>query len=422
MKELIFIVTALDFSKRTRLSKSFTQQVLGKPLLYYNLQTAKEFSPSKIFLVLDKKSEALKEIIKNEIFFLIVEKWEQIFREILKDNAISNTIEEKEFILLRGEFPLIAFSTLRSLIKEHYKKKNSLTFLTSSTDEKKIGVLILNGKILSSIGKIEFKKSSFKTFVNSLASFLLKEGERIGKFFSKNEDELISAGKTENFPKIIEVLRLSKIEEITSKGVKVLAPLTTWIDQDVKIGKETTIYPFTLIEGKTVIGKRCVIYPFSHIKDCEISDNVNILTSSFLEGAKVMKGASVGPYSRIRPGTLIESRARIGNFVEVKNTIVGKRSKALHLTYLGDAKIGSDVNVGAGTITCNFDGKNKNVTVIESGSFIGSGTELVAPVKVGKKSYIGAGSTITKDVPPYALGIARERQTNIEKWVKRRKK
>lgn len=420
MKELIFIVTVIDFGKRTGLAKSFTQQVLGKPLLYYNLQIAKEFSPSKIFLVLDRKSESLKEIIKNEIFILIVEKWEQIFKEVFK--TFSNAIEEKEFILLRGEFPLITFSTLRSLIKEHYRKKNSLTLLTSSTDDRKIGALIFNGKILSSIDKIEFKKGGLKTFIDSLSSFLLKEGERVEEVLPQSEDELISAGKTEEFSKIIEVLRLRKIEEIKGKGVKVLDPLTTWIDQDVKIGKETIIYPFTLIEGKTVIGKRCVIYPFSHIRDCEISDNVNILTSSFLEGAKVMKGASVGPYSRIRPGTLIESRARIGNFVEVKNTIVGKRSKALHLTYLGDAKIGSDVNVGAGTITCNFDGKNKNVTIIESGSFIGSGTELVAPVKVGKKSYIGAGSTITKDVPPYALGIARERQTNIEKWVKRRKK
>lgn len=422
MKELIFIVTAIDFNRRTRLAKSFTQQVLGKPLLYYNLQTAKEFSPSKIFLLLDRRGEPLKEIIKNEISFLIVEKWEQIFKEVFKDKTVSSAIEEKEFILLMGEFPLITFSTLRSLINEHYRKKNSLTFLTSSKDERKIGALIFNGKILSSIDKIEFEKGSFKKFIDSLASFLLKEGKRVGKVLPQSEDELISAGKTEEFSKIIEVFRLRKIKEIKGNGVKVLDPVTTWIDQDVKIGKETIIYPFTLIEGKTVIGKRCVIYPFSHIRDCEISDNVNILTSSFLEGAKVMKGASVGPYSRIRPGTLIESRARIGNFVEVKNTIVGKRSKALHLTYLGDAKIGSDVNVGAGTITCNFDGKNKNVTIIESGSFIGSGTELVAPVKVGKKSYIGAGSTITKDVPPYALGIAREKQTNIEKWVKRRKK
>ncbi len=421
MRELIFIVISLNFGKKIKPS-ILAQEILGKPLLSYILEISKKFSPFRIFLALEKKGESLKEVIKNGFSPLIVEKWEEILREILQDSSISNTLEDKDFIILRSDYPLISYPTLNSLIKAHYKKNNSLTVLKSAIDKGKIGALIFNGKILSFIERIEFKKGGLKTLVDSFSSSLLRNGEKIGEVFPESEEEFISWEKRENIPRIIEVLRLRKIGEIQKKGVKVLSPQTTWIDYDVKIGKGTIIYPFTIIEGKTQIGKRCILYPFSHIRDCEIADSVNILPSSFLEGAKVMKGASVGPYSRIRPGTVIESKARIGNFVEVKNTYVGKRSKALHLSYLGDAKIGSDVNVGAGTITCNFDGKNKNVTIIESGAFIGSGTELVAPVKVGKKSYIGAGSTITKDVPPYALGIARERQTNIEKWVKRRKK
>lgn len=412
MKEPIFIISVFSLRKKTR--EFFAYEILGKPFLSHIFSLTREFSPEKIFLVLDKGSESFKDTIKEDFSLLVVERWEQIFSEI-SSNSI---IDRRDFVFLRAEYPLISIPTLKTLIKEHSRKQNVITVLT---DNKKIPVLVFKGKVLPDIVKIQFKRGKFETFLRSLIFFFSKKGEKVGEFSIRNDDEFLSLEEG-NISKIIEILRLRKIEEVQSKGVKVLDPRTTWIEMDVKIEKGTVIYPFTVIEGKTFIGKRCFIYPFSYIKDCDISDAVSILTSSFLEGAKIMRNASIGPYSRIRPGTVIEPKARIGNFVEVKNTIVGKRSKALHLTYLGDAKIGFDVNVGAGTITCNFDGKNKNPTIIESGAFIGSGTELVAPVKVGKNAYIGAGSTITKDVPPYALGIARERQTNIEKWVKRRKK
>lgn len=412
MKEYIFIVSAFSLRKKQR--KFFAYEILGKTFLNHIFSLTREFSPEKIFLVLDKESESLKDTIKEGFLPMVVEKLEQIFTEI----SSTSIINEKDFVFLRTEYPLISIPTLKALIKEHSKKKNAITVLTHN---KKIPALVFNGKALSSIDKIQFKRGDFETFMKSLILFFSKRGEKIGEFSISSDNEFLLL-EEKNISKIIEVLRLRKIEEIQNKGVKILDSRTSWIDMDVKIGKGTVIYPFTVIEGKTFIGKRCFIYPFSYIKDCEIFDDVRILTSSVLEGARIMGKASIGPYSRIRPGTVIEPKARIGNFVEVKNTIVGKRSKALHLTYLGDAKIGADVNVGAGTITCNFDGKNKNPTIIESGAFIGSGTELVAPVKIGKSAYIGAGSTITKDVPPYALGIARERQTNIAKWVKRKKK
>lgn len=421
MKGINIILTAFEFRKKGGILKSLlVQEILGKPLLQYTVELAKRFS-QKITLVLGKETEVLKEIIKNGCEFLVIENWNQLFRELNKNNSISEKLDEKNFLILRSELPLITPLTIGSLIREHFKNRNLITLLISHRDKKEIGALIFRGNLIPSLENMNFQRRFFQELYLRILS-LRKEGEKVEEVIPKGENELISVEKKENLPKLIEILRLRKIEEIQKKGVRVLDPRSTWIDYDVEIRKETIIYPFTIIEGKTSIGRKCIIYPYTHIKDCEISDNVKILTSSFLEGAKVMKGASVGPYSRIRPNTIIESKARIGNFVEVKNTIVGKRSKALHLTYLGDAKIGSDVNVGAGTITCNFDGKNKNTTIIESGAFIGSGTELVAPVKVGKKSYIGAGSTITKDVPPYALGIARERQTNIEKWVKRRRK
>ncbi len=418
MKKLITIISAFE---RDRAIKSlFLQKILGKTLLSYTFELAKKIPSQKIIFVKspdDKKSE---ELFKNEnlIFLEYPPEVVSFFVFLCEKIAISS---EDEFLVLSWKTPLLSLPTIRSLFSEHKKKGNVLTYLNSKSESIRSEIFILNGKIIQFLKSMKDKKRETLFSLNNLVSSLKKNGEKVGEVFSREPEELISIRNKKDLPKVAETLRLRKIKELQEKGVHILDPSTTWIDYEVRIGKDTTIYPFNVIEGNTSIGKKCVIHPFSHIRDSSISDGVKILSSSVIEGAKIMKDASIGPYSRIRPNTLIESNARIGNFVEVKNTVVGKRSKALHLTYLGDAKIGSDVNVGAGTITCNFDGKNKNITIIESGAFIGSGTELVAPVKVGKKSYIGAGSTITKDVPPYALGIARERQTNIEKWVKRKK-
>jgi bifunctional UDP-N-acetylglucosamine pyrophosphorylase/glucosamine-1-phosphate N-acetyltransferase len=185
---------------------------------------------------------------------------------------------------------------------------------------------------------------------------------------------------------------------------------------------DTVIHPGAIIEGRTRIGAGCEIQGYVRITDSEIGDRATINSFCVISGSKVAQGATVGPFAHLRPGTLIGEGAKVGNFVELKKSTLGPKAKASHLSYLGDATIGANVNVGAGTITCNYDGKAKHQTVIDEGAFIGSDTQLIAPVRVGKGAYVAAGSSITEDVPPGALGIARGRQTNIAGWVDRKKK
>ncbi|MDH4272286.1 MAG: UDP-N-acetylglucosamine diphosphorylase/glucosamine-1-phosphate N-acetyltransferase, partial [Candidatus Aminicenantes bacterium] len=218
------------------------------------------------------------------------------------------------------------------------------------------------------------------------------------------------------------LLRERKISELESRGVVILDPVTTWVDLDVRIGPGTIIYPSVVIEGQTRIGAHCRIYPFVHLTDAWLGDRVRVLSSTVIEESRIEREAQVGPFARFRPKSIVRPRAKVGNFVEMKNTDFGERSRAGHLSYLGDAIVEEGVNIGAGTITCNYDGFRKSQTRIERGAFIGSGTELIAPVRIGRDAYVGAGSVITKDVPPEALAVARGRQIERPGWVRRRRK
>jgi bifunctional UDP-N-acetylglucosamine pyrophosphorylase/glucosamine-1-phosphate N-acetyltransferase len=216
-------------------------------------------------------------------------------------------------------------------------------------------------------------------------------------------------------------VRQKKNEELMAAGVTLIDPAATYVDPDAEIAADTVIHPGVVIEGKTRIGSACEIQAYVRILDSEIGDRVTINSFCVISGAHVANGAAVGPFAHLRPGTTVGENAKVGNFVELKNTNFGARSKASHLSYLGDATIGADVNVGAGTITCNFDGLSKHRTVVEDGAFIGSDSQLIAPVTIGKGAYVGAGSSITENVPAGALGIARGRQNNVDGWAERRK-
>jgi bifunctional UDP-N-acetylglucosamine pyrophosphorylase/glucosamine-1-phosphate N-acetyltransferase len=211
------------------------------------------------------------------------------------------------------------------------------------------------------------------------------------------------------------------VANLMAEGVTFRDPDSVTIDTTVSIGADSIVYPFVVIEGATTIGTDCVIGPGAHLRDCVVADAVNIRTGTVGEGATIETGASVGPYAHLRPGTVLGSRVRIGNFVETKKAVFGEGAKASHLSYIVDAEIGAGVNIGAGTITCNYDGVNKHTTVLEEGVFIGSDTQLVAPVRVGKGAYVGAGSTITRDVPADALALSRTQQRVIADWAKKKR-
>ena len=211
-----------------------------------------------------------------------------------------------------------------------------------------------------------------------------------------------------------------RIDALRASGVTLLDPPTTFIDDAVEIGNGTVIHPGVTLEGRTRIGANCRIRSWVRITDSTLGDGVLVNDSCIIVESRVDDEGRVGPFSHLRPGSHMKCGAHVGNFTELKKTVLGEGSKACHLTYLGDATIGAGVNIGAGTITCNYDGEKKHPTVIGDGAFIGSDTQLIAPVEVGPGAYVAAGSSITDDVPSGALGIARGRQTNIEGWVARK--
>jgi bifunctional UDP-N-acetylglucosamine pyrophosphorylase/glucosamine-1-phosphate N-acetyltransferase len=216
-------------------------------------------------------------------------------------------------------------------------------------------------------------------------------------------------------------MRMAKCHQLMAEGATVYFPATCVIDNDVEVGADTVIEPFVQLLGKTRIGSDCRIRSYSVIKDSEIGDAVTVRPGTIMDDSKIGDGAIIGPYSHLRPGSDIGPGAHVGNFVETKKIKLGKDSKANHLTYLGDAEIGSRVNVGAGTITCNYDGVNKHTTVIEDGVFVGSDTTLVAPIRIGKGAYIAAASCITEDVPDDSLALGRARQTVKEGWAREKR-
>jgi len=218
------------------------------------------------------------------------------------------------------------------------------------------------------------------------------------------------------------MMKTAKRDALLDAGVTLLDAATTYVDDRVTIGAGTVLHPGVTLEGKTTIGRNCRVRSWVRIADSTIGDDVFINDSCVIIGSRIDAGARVGPFAYVRPASHVMRDAHVGSFVELKKTVLGDGSKANHLSYLGDATIGAGANIGAGTITCNYDGVHKHQTIIEDGAFIGSDTQLIAPVTVGAGAYVAAGSSITHDVPAGALGVARAKQTNIEGWVARKKR
>ncbi len=254
-----------------------------------------------------------------------------------------------------------------------------------------------------------------------MAAVLGKAGQKVVAKLAADSSEVLGVNTRLELAELDARLRDKKARELMAAGTSIFRPDTCDIDADVEVGPDTVIEPFVQIIGKTKIGADCRIRSFSVITNCQIGDGVLLRPGCILEDSIVRNGAQLGPYSHLRPGSDIGEGAHVGNFVETKKVRLGKGSKANHLTYLGDAEIGEGVNVGAGTITCNYDGVNKHKTIIEDGVFVGSDSTLVAPVKVGRGAYVGAASCITEDVPSDALAVARGRQVTKPGWAAQRR-
>jgi bifunctional UDP-N-acetylglucosamine pyrophosphorylase/glucosamine-1-phosphate N-acetyltransferase len=258
-------------------------------------------------------------------------------------------------------------------------------------------------------------------YLTDMAEVLRKTKAPVVVYKTECPGEVLGANTRAELSFIDHEMRMHKCRELMAEGVSIFYPSTCVIDNDVEIAADTVIEPFVQILGKSRVGTACRIRSYSVIRDSEIGDGVLIRPGCILEESRIGPNAILGPYSHLRPGSDIGEGAHVGNFVETKKIKLGKGSKANHLTYLGDAEIGAGVNIGAGTITCNYDGVNKNTTIIEDGAFIGSDSTLVAPVRVGKGAYVGAASCITSDVPEDSLALGRAQQVVKPGWARERR-
>jgi bifunctional UDP-N-acetylglucosamine pyrophosphorylase/glucosamine-1-phosphate N-acetyltransferase len=428
-------------------------EVLGRPMLQYAVDAVKTLKPQKIIVVIGNGADAVKKRLSAEdrLSFIIQKKL------LGTGDALATAGKELKkgaVLVLNGDCPLITTKTLNMLIEKHKQEKNIISFLSfaddsmpgygrvlrdekgkvrgivedkhATSEEKKkfkelnSGVYILETEALDYLDGIKKNRASGEYYLTDIIGIVSREGKRLNAYICPAEDIRGVNNRWELY-EVSDILRRRTIVKLMDRGVTFVDPNTSFVHPSVSVGKDTVIYPNTYLEGDTKIGDNCIIFPGSRIYKSILGSGVIIKDNTIVEESKIGNGSAIGPFAHLRPHSIIGCNVKIGNFVETKKSSIGNGTKASHLSYLGDAVIGKDVNIGAGTITCNYDGKNKFQTTIESGAFIGSDSQLVAPVKIGKGSYVAAGATVTKDVPAGSLAISRVKQQNLKNWAKRKR-
>ncbi len=401
-------------------SVSLDQGLLGKSILRLAVEAVQGIHPEEILAVLgDGEGETDDLSSQGGLRVLRAPRIRGAVAAILSAREALSRNKTRDLVLLDARLALLRSRSLRSLLAAHRKNGNALTTTGSLGSIPVLAVRI--GDLQETLDKLR-PRQRVSGQIDDLIKVMTRSGLKIGAYRLRHLEESLAVRTPAAVSTAIMFLRERKISELESRGVIILDPATTWVDLAVRIGPGTVLYPSVVIEGQTKIGAQCRIYPFVHLTDAWLGDRVKVLSSTVIEKSRIEREAQVGPFARFRPNSIVRPQAKVGNFVEMKNTDFGKRSKAGHLSYLGDADVEEGVNIGAGTITCNYDGFRKSRTRIDKGAFIGSGTELIAPVRIGRDAYVGAGSVITKDVPPDALAVARSRQIERPGWARRKRK
>ena len=453
-----FAIAIMAAGKGTRLKSKHPKvlhQIGGKPLLAHVIAAAAQVAdPKDIYVIIGHEADRVRATVADTGVQFIVQKDQRgtghaikVARDALK--------QYKHVLVLSGDVPLIRPETIRRVRDFHRKKRAAMTVLTAipsdptgygrvirasgdavaaiveqkaltkaqkAAPEINSGIYAFETKPLyRHIDKLRTNNAHHEFYLTDMAALLGKAKQRVVALAAEKDREVLGANTILELVRLDMEMRMLTAMELMAGGVTVRMPMTCVFDPGITVGADTVIEPYVQLLGATKIGADCTIRSYSVITDSEIADGVTIRNGCILDHAKVARGAIVGPYSHLRPGSELGEDARVGNFVETKNARLGKGAKANHLTYLGDAAIGDNVNIGAGTITCNYDGVEKHGTVIDDGAFIGSDSTLVAPIRIGKDAYIGAASCITEDVPADALAIGRSRQVTKPEWARQRR-
>jgi len=426
--------------------------VAGKPIVWYVVNAVREAGINDINLVVGYGREKVEKALAGENLRFVIQE-QQLGTGHALMQAQQSVNPDSTLIVLAGDTPLLQAETIKKLLDYHHQQEAQATVLSAiltepygygriireadnglkyiveekdaSPEEKLVteintGVYCFEAKtVFSTLSKIRTNNAQGEYYLTDVFPILKREGHKIAVLAIEEAEQIHGINDRVQLAQAENIIRRRHNQELMRKGVTIMAPDTVFIDHQVDIGMDTIIYPYTCIEGETRIGQNCIIGPYTRINDSTIGNNV-VIESSRINGAQIADNCNIGPFAYLRPEAHLHEGVKVGDFVEIKKSEIGEGSKVPHLSYIGDALLGKGVNIGAGTITCNYDGKNKHQTILKDGVFIGSNTNLVAPVTIGEDSVTGAGSTITRDVPAYSLAVERAEQKNV-KYNKKRK-
>jgi bifunctional UDP-N-acetylglucosamine pyrophosphorylase/glucosamine-1-phosphate N-acetyltransferase len=452
-------VVLLAAGKGTRM-RSARPKVLhhlaGRPIVQHVLRTVSALAPDATVVVVGHGAEEVRQTLSTDAGLQFVVQTPQLgaAHALLQTESILKG-RAGTLLLVYAAVPLLETNSLRRLIEHHQETRAAATLLTASVadadgydrvsrdgdghvarvvqerdasaEERDIreissGIFCFDlSPLFPALHELSADRGQGELDLGDLVARYRHRGLTVEALCLDSADELRGVTSRADLAALTRVVRDRKNHALMLSGVTLDDPATAYIDDDVTVGADTIIGPGVQLQGTTVIGARCAIGAGSLLANATIADDVTILNGCIIVDSTVAAGARIGPYAHLRPASDVGEQAHVGNFVELKKTRLGRGSKANHLAYLGDATIGDRVNIGAGTITCNYDGEQKHPTVIEDGVFIGSDSQLVAPVRVGKDAYVAAGSSITHDVPPDSLAIARGRQENKPDWAARKR-
>ncbi|MCK4508648.1 MAG: bifunctional UDP-N-acetylglucosamine diphosphorylase/glucosamine-1-phosphate N-acetyltransferase GlmU [Desulfuromonadales bacterium] len=426
--------------------------VAGKPMLSHVVQAARALDAAPIVPVIGHGADLVRTTLEGEKLIFALQAEQLGTGHALQCAEASLQDFAGDLLLLCGDVPLLRDTTLRALLAHHRKSSAAVSILTAqmadptgygriirgsdgveriveekdaSSAERQVseintGIYIFSApEAFDFLRQLDNSNAQGEYYLTDIVAAARQAGQRVEALLVENAEEAMGINDRVQLAQAGEIMRQRINETHQRAGVTLIDPATAYIDPEVAIGADTLIHPGVHLRGKTTIGSGCEIEPGVIVTDCTIGDGVHLKPGCVMSESIIGDACAVGPMAHLRPGTVLTGHNKIGNFVETKKAVFGEKSQASHLTYIGDATLGKNVNIGCGTITCNYDGVNKYQTTIEDDVFVGSDTQFVAPVTIGRGSLIGAGSTITKDVPADALAITRSEQKNIAGWAER---
>lgn len=429
-------------------------RVAGRPMIEHVLRTAARLHPATTTVVVGHGASLVRNALAgwDEVTFVVQPEQRGTAHAVLQAESVLAG-RDGTLLLLSGDVPLLTVETLVRLQTAHERQGAAATVLTAVVDrpygygrivrtgariariveerdataeqrairEINTGVYAFDLRpLFPALRTLPAENASGEHYLTDLVELYRRKGRAVETVPSERPNEFHGINSRTELAEVTAVMRQTKNEELMAAGVTIEDPATTYIDDDVVVGIDTVLHPGVTLEGTTRLGMACEIHSGVRIVDSTLEDGVVVMDHCLITRSQVASRANIGPFAHLRPESRVGRDAKVGNFVELKKTTLGVGSKASHLSYLGDTTVGDRVNIGAGTITCNYDGEAKHPTVIKDDVFIGSSSQLVAPVTVGTGAYVAAGSTITEDVPPGALGIARGRQANKPGWAEKR--